>query len=269
MKIAVFIKEIPLSDKVKIDPKTNNLMRSNEQGRINPYDVHAIEAALKLKEKYGGEVNVISMGPPSFQMSLREALAMGCDNAYLLSSRAFAGADTLATAYTLAQAVKKLGDVDIMLFGLKAIDADTGQVGPLVAEALNVPQVTFVCGIDSVNQTNKTIDLAYKTETEEFLVRSSYPVVISVTEEINEPRYLSPLRIKHIMNQEITIWNESDLACQSDCIGMLGSPTIVTETYVPQEVARQVTMLEGSPQAAAEQLVKILKDKHVLKEETL
>ncbi len=264
MKIAVFIKEIPLSNNVKIDPKTNNMIRSNEQGRINPFDEHAIEVALQLKEKYGGHVSVVSMGPPSFQMSLREALAMGCDDAYLLSARAFAGADTLATAYTLAQAVKKMGDVDVMLFGLKAIDADTGQVGPLVAEALNVPHVTAVHEIKQVNQAQKTMDVAFMNETERVVVRSSYPLVLSVSDAGSTPRYLSPLKIKHVMKQDITIWNETDLGCDFDCIGTSGSPTTVTNTFVPKEAARAVKMLEGSPQAAAEALVTILRDQHLL-----
>lgn len=264
MNIVVFIKEIPVSNNVKIDPKTNNLVRGQEEGRINPFDENAIEAALQLKEEYGGMVSVVSMGPPSFERSLREALAMGVDEAYLLSSREFAGSDTLATAYTLAQGVRKIEDVDIMFFGLQAIDADTGQVGPLVAEELNIPQVTSVDEIRAIDQENKTIDLVRSTETEREVVRTSYPLVISVGDTINEPRYLSPLKIKEAVNKEITVWDEKDLACNADRIGIAGSPSIVTDTYIPEEAAREVRLLEGSPQEAAEKLLAILREKHIL-----
>ncbi len=267
MKIAVFIKEIPNSNNVQIDPKTNNLMRSGEQGRLNPYDIHAVEAALSLKEKYGASVSVITMGPDSFKMSLREALAMGCDDAYLLSSRAFAGSDTLATAYTLSQAVNKIENVDILLFGLKAIDADTGQVPPLVAEDLNISQVTHVSQIINLNKDNNTLDVKRTSETQIETVRTQMPVVISVTNTINSPRYMSPLRIKHIMKEEITVWNEQDLVCDDTRIGMKGSPTIVSSIYIPEEKSRQSQMLEGTPLEAAEQLLNILNEKHILESE--
>lgn len=264
MNIVVFIKEIPLSNNIKIDPKTNNLVRRGEQGRINPYDEHAIETALQLKEKFGGSVRVVSMGPDSFQMSLRETLAMGCDEAYLISSRAFAGSDTLATAYTLAQAVRKMGDVDVLLFGLKTVDADTGQVGPLVAEELDIPQITSVSGIVAVDLEKKTLDAVRTTEHEKEVVRASYPLVLTVGDDMNDPRYILPTRIKQALQQEITVWNEVDLACDPERIGLKGSPSLVTDTYVPEEAARQLTMLEGSPMEAAEQLLNILREKHII-----
>ena len=267
MNIAVFIKEIPLSNNVKIDPKTNNLVRSGEQGRINPYDEHAIEAALQIKEQFGGTVHLITMGPDSFKMSLREGLAMGCDHAYLLSSRAFAGSDTLATSYTLAQAVRKLGNIDILLFGLKAIDADTGQVGPLVAQELKYPQVIGATAFIGLDNNHHTIDLQRTTETAVETIRSTYPIVISVDESMNELRYMSPQLIKHVMDEEITTWNETDLQCDVNRIGMKGSPTIVTWTYIPTESSRRVSWLEGNPTEAAETLVAILKEKHLVKED--
>lgn len=264
MNIVVFIKEIPLSNNVKIDPKTNNLVRSGEQGRINPYDEHAIETALQLKEKFGGSVRVVSMGPDSFKMSLRETLAMGCDEAYLISSRAFAGSDTLATAYTLAQAIRKMGDVDVMLFGLKTVDADTGQVGPLVAEELDIPQITGVSGIVDVDLEKKTLDAVRTMEMENQVIRASYPLVLTVGDDMNEPRYIFPSRIKKAMQQEITVWNEVDIACDPERVGVKGSPSLVTDTYVPDEATRQMTMLEGTPMEAAEQLLNILREKHII-----
>lgn len=264
MKIVVFIKEIPISNNIKIDPKTNNLVRSGERGRINPFDEYAIETALQLKEKFGGTVSVVSMGPDSFKMSLHEALAMGCDYAYLISSRAFAGSDTLATAYTLAQAVRQIGDVDLILTGLKAIDADTGQVGPLVAEELNIPQITNVSSIIDLDASKQTIDVKRHLDDTRELVRVSYPLVMSIGDEINEPRYLSPLGIKTSMQQTITVWDENDIHCDLERIGIKGSPTIVTNTFIPEPSVRQMTMLEGSPAEAAEQLLNILSDQHLL-----
>lgn len=263
MKIVVFIKEIPLSNNIKIDPKTNNMIRSNEQGRINPYDLHAIEAALQLKEKYGGTVSLITMGPDSFKMSLREGLAMGCDDGTLLSSRAFAGSDTLATAYTLAQAVRKMGQVDVMLFGLKAIDADTGQVGPLVSEELNVPLITAVNKIISCDENNKTIDVSRISDDSIELIRSRFPIVLTVDDSINTPRYVIPKLVKHIMNQDIIVYNEIDLDCDASRIGMNGSRTVVKNTYVSDKPNRKVTMLTGSVQEAASQLIRILQEKHL------
>lgn len=264
MKIVVFIKEIPISNNVKIDPKTNNLVRSGVRGRINPFDENAIETALQLKEKFGGTVSVVSMGPDSFKLSLHEALAMGCDDAYLISSRAFAGSDTLATAYTLSQAVRKIGDVDLILTGLKAIDADTGQVGPLIAEELDLPQITNVSDVINLDSDNHTIDVQRHLGQDQEIIRVSYPLVMGVGDEINEPRYLSPLGIKQSMQKEITVWNETDIQCDPERIGIKGSPTIVTESFVPEESVREMTMLEGSPMEAAEALINILTEQHII-----
>lgn len=143
MKIVVGIKQVPQADSVKIDPQTNNLIRSGIQGVINPFDKNAIEAALRLRAQAGGEVILLSMGPDSYVTSLRDGLAMDADQAVLVSSRALGGADTLATGYTLAKAIEAIGDVDLVLLGRQSVDADTGQVGPIVAAYLGLPQVTF------------------------------------------------------------------------------------------------------------------------------
>ena len=262
MNVLVFIKEIPNSNNVKIDPKTNNLIRSNESGRINPFDLYAIETALNLKDKYGAHVSVISMGPPSFMTSLREALAMGVDEAYLLSSRAFAGSDTLATAYTLAQAVRKIKEADVLLFGLKAIDADTGQVPPLIAEELGLVHLTSVSEIKDLKE--DTIDVKRVTDTAVETVRVGLPVVLSVLETENQVRYMSPRRIKNIMQEEITVWNEADLDCDNERIGMKGSPTIVTDTYIPETKSREVKFLEGNVEEAVSELIYNLKERHLI-----
>lgn len=204
------------------------------------------------------------MGPDSFKLSLHEALAMGCDDAYLISSRAFAGSDTLATAYTLSQAVRKIGDVDLILTGLKAIDADTGQVGPLIAEELDLPQITNVSDVINLDSDNHTIDVQRHLGQDQEIIRVSYPLVMGVGDEINEPRYLSPLGIKQSMQKEITVWNETDIQCDPERIGIKGSPTIVTESFVPEESVREMTMLEGSPMEAAEALINILTEQHII-----
>lgn len=264
MKIAVFVKEIPINNNIKIDPKTNNLIRSNQDGRMNPYDEHALESALTLKEKYGGSVTLISMGPENFKNTLYDGLAMGADNAYLLSSRAFGGSDTLATSYTLAKAVEKIGGADLLLFGVKAIDADTGQIPPLVANELNLRQVTNVSDILDVDTINKTITLEYTTEIQKVTIKTKYPLVISVDDSINTPRYQSALNIKHVFDKEITVFNEDDLDCDKNRIGMAGSRTIVTDTFVPKASSKNVVMLEKTVKDAASELVSILKEKHLL-----
>lgn len=262
MKIVVFIKQIPASNEVKIDPITNNLIRSSAAGRINPYDENALEAALTLKDKYNAEVIVVSMGPPSSKQSLREALALGCDKAYLLSSRAFGGSDTLATAYTLAQAIKKIKDVDLMFFGIKAIDADTGQVPPLVAEQLNIGQITDVNKI--IDLKDNVMTLAYTNEFSEVVVQAKLPLVLSVGDDLNEVRYQTPLNIKQSAKKEIVIWDENDLDCDLKKIGIKGSATVVTDSFVADKSNKNTIMLNGSTSDVVLEFVDILKARNII-----
>ena len=148
MKILVYVKQVPDTDDVKLDPKTGNIMREGVASKLNPLDANAVEAAIRLKEKYGAQVCAISMGPPQAEDVLKKALALGCDEAYLLSDRAFGGADTLATSYTLAMAARKIGDYDLLLFGRHAVDGDTAQTGPATAAQLGIPQITLASSID-------------------------------------------------------------------------------------------------------------------------
>ena len=261
MKVVVFIKEIPNTNDVKIDPKTNNLIRSNQSGKINPFDKLALETALQLKDTYDAHVSVVSMGPDSFKTSLREALSMGVDDAFLISSRAFAGSDTLATSHTLSKFVEYTKDADILLFGLKAIDADTGQVAPLVAESLGLPLVTSVNKIQSVDKDSILVERT--TENTIDTIKTSLPIVLSVSES-NKPRYMHPKRIKNIMQEEITVLNEVDLNCDLDKIGMSGSPSIVTDTFIPTDDGRHVQFLEGTAKEAAEKVYQILQEKNLI-----
>lgn len=258
MKIVVCIKQVPDTENVKIDPVTKNLDRTNIVGVINPFDKNAIEEAVLLKEKHGGEITVISMGPPQTNESLREALAFGCDNAILLSARELGGADTLATGYTLSQAIEKIGDVDIVLFGSHAVDADTGQTGPIVAENLGYRQITFVSKVeieDGYVLASRILEDGVQK------VKAKLPVVMTATKELNKPRYATPVNIMRAVRKEITVWNHLDLECDKDRIGLKGSPTAVTEIYEPKR-DNKINMLKGSTEEMTKELVnKLLADK--------
>ena len=193
MKILVFIKQVPETDEIRLDPRTGILNRDSVPSIMNPYDVHAVEAALQLKETHGGSVHVISMGPPQAKAVLKEALAMGCDEAYLLSDRAFGGADSLATGHVLAKAAEKIGGYDLLLFGKCAVDAETAQTGPIVAELLDLPQVTLVEDLACADGwATCRRDLGNQFQT----VKVKLPALIAVTGQINRPRYPRPARIR-------------------------------------------------------------------------
>lgn len=256
MKIVVGIKQVPETDSVKIDPKTNNLVRSGIQGIINPFDKNAIEAALQLRDQAGGEVILLSMGPDSYTTSLRDGMAMGADRAVLVSSRAFGGADTLATGYTLAKAIEAIGNVDLVLFGRQSVDADTGQVGPIVAEFLNVPQVTFAETLDL--ESSDTIVAKRQLDSAVQDIKLTLPAVITVRKELNNPRYESPLNIKESFEKTITTWSENDLSLDDSQIGQAGSPTQVTSVYAPtKEVKKTIVLPEDPAQAVSELLSKL------------
>lgn len=260
MKIVVCIKQVPDTMDVKIDPVTKNLDRSNIKGVINPFDKNAIEEAVSIKEKHGGEVTVITMGPPQTIEALREALAMGCDNAILLSSRELGGADTLATGYTLSKAIEKIGDVDIVFFGSHAVDADTGQTGPIVAEMLGLRQITFV---SEVEIDNDYVFASRLLEDGIEKVKVKLPVVMTATKELNKPRYATPIKIMRAVKKEIPTWTYEDLGCEINRIGIKGSPTIVTDIFEP-EVNREVVMLEGSPEEIVQELLSKLTAQNIL-----
>lgn len=233
MNIVVCIKQVPDTNDVKIDKKTNTLMRQGVKSIINPYDMNAIESALALREKIGGKVTVISMGPPQVEKSLKEAISMGVDEVVLLSDRAFAGADTLATSYTLARGIERLGKIDVILCGKQAIDGDTAQVGPGIAEHLNIAHVTYVEEIIETNK--KEITVKRKIEDGYERIRAKLPVLLTVSKEINEPRLPSIsgiLRSRQI--KEIPIWTVEDLDVDKNLIGLDGSPTQVVSVSTPQ-----------------------------------
>jgi electron transfer flavoprotein beta subunit len=185
MNIIVCIKQVPDTAEVRINPETGTLIRDGVPSIINPFDMHAIEAGLQLREKTGGNVTVLTMGPPQAESALREAISMGVNDAVLLSDRAFAGSDTWATSHILSKAISKLG-ADVIICGKQAIDGDTAQVGPEVAEFLNIPHISYVRRVDDI--TEKTIKVQRLMDEGYDVVESSLPVLLTVVKELNEPR---------------------------------------------------------------------------------
>lgn len=236
MHAVVCVKQVPDTTEVRIDPRTNTLIRQGVPSIINPYDVHAIEAALGLRDRFGGRVTVISMGPPMYEKSLRKAISYGVDEAILISDRPIAGSDTFATSYVLAQGIRKLDEndpVDIIFCGKQAIDGDTGQVGPGVAQRLGIPLITYVMNIRSVDFEGMEIVAERKLEEARQVVRASLPAVITVEKEINEVRYAPLPELIRAARYQVPVWNVPKLNLDVKQLGIKGSPTRVTTTFVP------------------------------------
>ena len=262
MKMIVCIKQVPDTTDVKIDQKTGTLIREGVPSIINPDDKHAIEEALRLKEKFGGNVTIISMGPPQADDALREALAMGVDEAILLCDRAFAGADTLATSYTLATAIQKIGDYDIIICGRQAIDGDTAQIGPQMAEYLGVPQVTYV-RVVKLKGKNLIVERALEDGYEK--IETSLPALITVIKDLNKPRYPSVGGIVEAYRErEVKIWTAKDVAADLSKIGLEGSPTQVKRTFAP-EPKGEGEIISGTVEEASRALLQKLRDKNVIR----
>ena len=234
MKIVACIKQVPDTTDVRIDPETRTLVREGVESITNPFDEYAVEEALLTKEKYGGEVHVVTMGPPQAVEVLKNALAVGADYVYLISDSAFAGSDTWATAYTLAQAIKKIGGVDLVVCGKQAIDGDTAQVGPGVATQLGIPQLTYVSKVREVDVEKGSVVVERMLEDGKEVVQSSLPVLITVVKDINEPRLPSLLGIKKAAKAEIPTWTVEDLALDKAKCGLEGSPTEVVRVFTPE-----------------------------------
>ena len=234
MKIAVCIKQVPETTEVKINPNTNTLVREGVSSITNPFDEYAVEEALLIREKHGGEVHVISMGPPQAIEVLKNALAVGVDKAYLLSDPAFAGADTLATAYTLSKMIEKIGGVDLVICGKQAIDGDTAQVGPGIATRLGISQLTYVSKVREIDAAKKRIVVERFLENGREVVESSLPVVITVIKDINEPRLPSLLGIKKAAKAQIPTLTAKDIGADENKTGLKGSPTWVSKVFSPE-----------------------------------
>ena len=264
MHAIVCIKQVPDTTDVRINPETNTLVREGVESIINPFDTYAIEEGLLLKEKFGGKVTVISMGPPQALEALKEAVAMGCDEAILLSDRAFAGADTWATAYTLASAIRKIGDFDVILCGKQAIDGDTGQVGPGIARQLGVTQLTYVFKIQEIDFDAGSIRVERLLEEGREVVESRLPALLTVVKDINQPRYPSFRGIRRATRMEIPTWNAEALPeAEPGYLGLNGSPTQVVRIFTPPPRGEEADMIEAdAPERAAEILAdKLLAEK--------
>lgn len=257
MHIVVCIKQVPDTTDVKIDPKTNTLIREGVASIINPFDMYAIEESIRIKEKKGGKVTVLTMGPPQAENALREAISMGADNAILLSDRTFAGSDTWATSYTLAMALKKIDPFSLIICGKQASDGDTAQVGPGIAAHLDLPQITYVRKIEELADDYITAERLLEDGTE--IIRAPLPCLLTVVKEINEPRIPSLKGKLAAKKAQITIWKSADLACDAANLGLDGSPTKVLKIFNPPPRAGG-EILKGELEEVVPKLVAKLKD---------
>lgn len=256
MNVVVCLKQVPGTTDVKIDPQTNNLIRQGIKNIINPFDTYALEEGVRIKERFGGKVVVFSMGPPQAQEMLREAISLGADEAILLSDSAFGGADTWATAYTLAAAIKKLGQYGIVVCGRQTLDGDTGQVGPELAEMLNVPLIAYVSRIEEI--ADRQITARRMTDEGHEIIQSPLPAVITVTKEINVPRLPSLRGIAKSESAVIPVWNLQQLGVDPAKVGLSGSFTRVVRVFFPQR-ACQAEILQGELEEQVDHLVDKLK----------
>ena len=257
MNIVVCLKQVPGTTKVQIDPQTNTLIRQGIKNIINPFDTYALEEGVRIKERYGGKVTVISMGPSQSEEMLREAISLGADGAILLSDNAFAGADTWATAYTLARAIDKLGQYDLAICGRQTIDGDTGQVGPELAEMLGIPFVAYVSQIEETN--NKCMRVKRMVEDGHEVIETPLPAVISVVKEINIPRLPSLRGLAKAKSAVIPVWTAQELGVDKNMVGLSGSFTRVIKVFFPQRV-RQGEILQGELVGQVEGLIDKLRD---------
>lgn len=266
MKIIVCVKQVPDTTEVRLDPKTNTLIREGVPSIINPDDKAAIEAALEIKDKdpENTHVTILSMGPPQAKDVLWEALAMGADDAILLSDRAFGGADTWATSTTIAGALKTVGDFDIIIAGRQAIDGDTAQVGPQIAEHMGLPQVTYAEDIEVID--DNTIRVNRQFEDRYHVIEVKTPCLITCLSELNEPRYMTVGGVFDAVAHDITVWGLDDIKdnLNLDHIGLKGSPTTVKKSFPKQAKGAGVLHKDLTPEEAAKVIVQKLKENYII-----
>ena len=261
MEIVVCVKQVPDTTEVKIDPVTNTLIRQGVPSIVNPFDKNAVEAALQLKEKHGGKITVISMGPPQAKDALKECLAMGADKAILISDRAFGGSDTLATSYTLAAAIRKLGVYDIILCGKQAIDGDTAQVGPEIAEHLGISQITYANKIDVDGDTAR-VEREHEDGYE--IIEVKLPLLLSVVKSINEPRYPTVKGTMKANRAEIAVWAAADLIVDEQKLGLKGSPTQVRKIFTPPRRTEGLLIQKDTAREAVAELIQKLSNAKIV-----
>ena len=262
MKIIVCAKQVPDTNEVKIDPVKGTLIRDGVPSILNPDDANALEEALRIKdENPGTTVSVLSMGPPQACFMLRECLAMGADDAALLSDRAFGGADTCATSTTLAAGIRKMGGADLIFAGRQAIDGDTAQVGPQVAQRLGLPVVTYVQKVVELAEDHAIVQRQLEDGYE--IIRVKTPCLLTAVKELNEPRYMTVGGIVDACEKPIAVWNHEDVALDPANCGLNASPTQVFRSFTPPPKGKG-EMLTGSVSEMASALVQKLAEKHAL-----
>lgn len=261
MNIVVCIKQVPDTTEVRIDPQTNTLIREGVPSIVNPFDKHALEAALALRDRLGGTGTAITMGPPMAKLALWEAIAMGADKVVLLSDRAFAGADTLATGYTLAMGIRKLGPCDLIICGKQAIDGDTAQVGPGIAEHLNIPQITCVRSIGSVD--NGVLAAERQLESGFERVTVQLPALLTVERTLNMPRYASMQGTMRAIEEDIPVWSAEDIGANPVKLGLAGSPTQVRRVFAPER-RQGGQVFTGAPEDTVPAAVEKLRELKVI-----
>ncbi|MBR4535048.1 MAG: electron transfer flavoprotein subunit beta/FixA family protein [Bacteroidales bacterium] len=260
MKIVVCIKQVPDTTEIKINPATGTLIRDGVPSIMNPDDKGGLEMALRLKDLYGAEVTVITMGPPQADAILREAFAMGVDRAILLTDRAFAGADTLATSNALAGAFRCL-DYDLVIGGRQAIDGDTAQVGPEMAEHLGLPQISYVTGLEYDGKNTLTV----KKETEEGyqMLSVEMPCLLTVLATANKARYMTVSGIMDAFEKEVEIWTAAKIDIAPEKLGLKGSPTRVKKSFTKAQKGAGETF-EVDAEEGVNIIINKLKEKHII-----
>jgi electron transfer flavoprotein beta subunit len=255
LNIIVCIKQVPGTTEIKIDPKTNTLVREGVKSIVNPFDAYALEEGVRLKERYGGKVTVITMGPPQAEEALRETISVGADEAILLSDRAFAGSDTWATSYVLSKAIAKIANYDIIICGRQTLDGDTGQVGPELSEMLKIPFVSYVSKVEEIK--DKHIRVQRMIEEGHEVIETTLPPVITVVKEINVPRLPSLRGSMRAKTVKIPVWTAADIGADPDKAGIPGSPTRVVKIFYPKRTHKS-EMLQGTLEQQIEKLVERL-----------
>jgi len=253
MNIIVSIKQVPGTTEVRIDPRTNTLIREGVESIINPFDMYALEEGIRLKEKTNGKVTAVTMGPPQAEQALRQALALGVDDGILISDRAFAGSDTWATSYALSAAIKKIGPYDLIICGKQAMDGDTAQVGPGIAVHLDIPYVAWIRKIEEIKHDRIKVERLMEDGYD--ILEMSLPALITVVKEINTPRMESLKNKMRAKKAVITTWSAADIGANPDYCGLKGSPTTVVRTFVPKREGKH-EIIQGA--TTAEKVVRLV-----------
>ncbi len=260
MNIIVCIKQVPDTTEVAIDPETGTLIREGVPSIINPFDENAIEEGLRLVEKHEGKVTVLTMGPPQAEEALRQALAMGADEAVLLCDKTFAGSDTLATSYALSRGIRTIGNFDLIICGKQAFDGDTAQVGPGLAEQLGIPQITYAIEVEAED---KKLRVRRLLENAFEVVETRLPALITVVKQINEPRHAGLRGVMKARKADIPVWTAEDVEADPLRCGLNGSPTNVVKVFSPQH-EYEGEILEGAVQQVTQTLIQRLQEAKLL-----